>query len=452
MKNNVDTLTKIKLNTTQITMRNKKWILFQTLLFLPVLMFSQQGLHFEKYTLGEGITATGDDGAYSINLRGFIQAQSDTKFYEGDTSEDNNSRFRLRRARLRLSGDAFNKKISYRFTADFAASLGGNDDANSTLMDAFVTYSPTSNLDFTFGQKGVETDPREMGIGSNALAFTDRSKLSSAFSTIREVGVFASGTFRIGKNSFVRPTLLVTDGDGSFTSGKRYGGLKYGARINYLPFGKFREFGEYREPDLVKELSPKLSIGAAFSYNDGTSDRRGGRNTGDILYLDKDNNPDLPSYSKFLIDFLFKYRGLSILGEYVNTWADVPSSIVYRVRTDGTTATTFDGGLDAYVKGRMILGEAYNIEASYLLPKLFLVGFRYTHLEPDLNSYLTNTLYFNRNNYYEISAAKFLTRSNSIKIQASYIFVDAGPGSRDVYSNEMKGNENMLQVLMQISF
>lgn len=432
-------------------MRNKKWISFQIILFLPIFIFAQKGIHFEKYTLGEGITVKGNDGAYSMNLRGFVQAQSDSRFYEDDNS-DNNSRFRMRRARIRLSGNALNNKLSYRFTADFSESLAGSDEANNMLMDAFVSYSPNSKFTFTLGQKSIGTDSREMGIGSNTLAFVDRSKLSSAFSTIREVGVFADGNFRVGRNSFLRPSIIITDGDGSFTKGKRYGGLKYGARVNYLPFGRFREYGEFRGADLVREISPKLSVGAAFSYNDGTSDRRGGRTSGSIMYLDADENPSLPGYSKFVADFLFKYRGLSVLGEYVKTWADVPSDIVYRVRNDGSLATTFDGGVENYIKNRMMLGEGYNIEASYLFPQLYLVGFRYTHLKPDTNSYMNNTLYFNRNNFYEISAAKYLTRSHAIKLQASYIFIDAGADSRDIYGNDMKGNENMLQVLMQVSF
>lgn len=433
-------------------MRNKKWILIPTMLCLPIFIFSQKGIHFEKYTLGEGITATGDDGSYSINLRGFMQAQSDTRFYE-KKDNDTYNRFRVRRARMRLSGDAFNKKISYRVTADFSESLGGADDANNMLMDAFISYSPTSHITLTFGQKSVSTDSREMNIASNTLAFVDRSKLSSAFSTIREVGVFADGTFRIGRKSFLRPSLVITDGDGSFTRGKRYGGLKYGARINYLPLGKFREMGEFRGSDLVREISPKLSIGAAFSYNDGTSDRRGGRTSGSILYMDANKNYSLPSYSKLVADFIFKYRGLSVLGEYAKTWASVPSDIVYRVRNDGSLATSFEGGIKSYIKSRMVLGDGYNIEASYLLPKLYLMGFRYTHLNPDKDSYMNNTLYFNRNNFYEISTAKYLSRSHSIKFQASYIFVDAGPGSRDISGKDMGGgNENMLQILMQFSF
>lgn len=438
-------------------MRNTAKYLCLLLLLLPGCLFAQEGITFNKYTLGEGITMKSNTDSYSMNLRGFVQTQSDTRFFEGG-DDDTNARFRMRRARLRLSGDAFKKKITYVISADFCESLAGEEEANNLLKDAYIRYTPISNWNITFGQRSLGTDSREMVIGSNTLAFVDRSKLSSAFSTIREVGLFIEGTVRVGNNSYLRPSLIITDGDGSFSRGKRTGGLKYGGRINYLPFGRFREFGEFRGADLVRELTPKLSIGTSFSYNNATSDRRGGRTTGSIMYLDENEQPALPSYSKFLADFIFKYKGLSVLGEFAKTWAGVPNDIMYRVRNDGTLATTFDDengerNVEKYVKGRMMLGSAYNIEASYLFPALYLVGARYTHLKPDKDSYMNNTLYNNRRNFYEISAAKYLTRSHAVKIQASFIYIDAANGSRNIYGNDMENkNEMMLQTLLQVSF
>ena len=197
-------------------MRNVTTLLCLLLLLLPACLFAQDGITFNKYTLGEGITMKSNNDSYSINLRGFVQTQSDTRFYEGG-EDDANTRFRMRRARLRLSGNALKSKLSYVLSADFSESLSGEDDANSILKDAYIRYNPISNLSITFGQRSLGTDSREMFIGSNTLAFVDRSKLSSAFSTIREVGLFVEGTVRVGNNSYLRPSLIITDGDGSFT-------------------------------------------------------------------------------------------------------------------------------------------------------------------------------------------------------------------------------------------
>jgi hypothetical protein len=424
-----------------------KWWLLPLLLLIPRAAFPQESARFNKYTPGEGITVTAT-GGHSVNLRGYVQLQSDSRFYE---SADAYHRFRVRRARLRLSGQAAGGAVGYRLTADFSESLG--DEASTLLHDAFITYKPTGSIAITLGQGPVATDVRELGITSNTLAFTDRSKLSSAFGTIREVGLSIEGDFRVGRNAYLRPELSITDGDGSITSGKRYGGFKYGARVNFLPLGRFRQAGEFAGTDLVREVTPRLSVGVAASYNDGTSDRRGGRGSGEILYMDADRKYSLPGYGKVVADFLFKYRGLYVLGEYAKTWASVPDDIVYRVRVDGTLATTFDGGLENYVKGRMMLGSGFNIEASYLFPAALLAaGARYTRLYPDENSYMNNTLYFNRNSMYEISAAKYLSRSHAVKLQASFIWTDAGAGSRDIRDNVMTGNETLLQCLLQISF
>jgi hypothetical protein len=417
------------------------------LLATPLEALAQTDARFDKYTLGEGITVSARDGGQIFNLRGYVQIQSDSRFY-GNT--DAYHRFRVRRARLRASGRVANGLINYRLTTDFSETLA--DEASSLIHDAFITFHPTGSIAISVGQTPVATDVRELGITSNTLAFTDRSKLSSAFGTIREVGISIEGDFRLGGDMFLRPEISLTDGDGAISPGHRYGGLKYGARVNFLPLGRFRQAGEFSGTDIVREFAPKLSIGVAASYNDGVSDRRGGRSSGEILYMDANQDYSLPGYGKIIADFLFKYRGLYILGEYAKTTATVPDDIVYRVRVDGTLATTFDGGVENYVKGRMMLGSGINIEASYLFPALFSAGARYTRLFPDDNSYMNNTLYYHRNTVYEITAAKYITRSHAVKIQASFSWTDAGEGSRDVMNNVMTGNESALQCLLQISF
>ncbi|MDR2413548.1 MAG: porin [Odoribacteraceae bacterium] len=423
------------------------WLL--VLLFAPGVARAQEA-RLDAYTIGEGFTFSFPAINYSMTLRGYVQMQSDSRFYTGDA--DASHRFRVRRARLRLSGRLLDGRLTYRLTADFSESLS-SDEANSLLHDAFIAYKPASGITITIGQAPVSTDSREMGISSNTLAFTDRSKLSSAFSTIREVGVSVEGDFRVGQRAVLRPEISVTDGDGSVTLSRRFGGLKYGARVNFLPFGRFRQFGEFSGTDLVREVAPRLSIGAAVSYNDGVSDRRGGRSSGDILYLDAGQRHLLPGYGKIVADFLFKYRGLYLLGEYARAWADVPGDIVYRVREDGSLATTFDGGVEAYVKGRMMLGSGINLEASYLFPRwLASAGARYTRLFPDDNSYLNNTLYYNRNTVHELSAAKYLNRSHAVKLQASVARVAAGEGNRDVSGNVFTGPEILFQCLLQVSF
>ena len=341
-----------------------------------------------KYRLGDGITFSAPDGGYNINLRGFLQTTFETRKYEGD--DQFYSRFRMRRLRLRLSGDAWGGKVSYRLQTDFAQANGGDGELSGMLLDAFIAYKPVKGLTLSFGQKSTPTDNRELGITSNTLQLVDRSKLSSYFGSIREVGLFVDGSFRIGHTAYLRPSIVITDGDGSATFTRRHGGLKYGARINYLPFGLFRAYGENRGGDMAREVTPKLSVGTTFSYNVGISDRRG-RESGSILYLND-------------------------------------------------------------VKARMMLGTGYNIQAGYMFQNRLSIDARYTHFDPDKNSFLHNELYFNRNNFYEVGVSKYLTKSYAVKVQASVVFVDAEPGSKNVNSIVTEGNETLLQAMIQFSF
>ena len=87
--------------------------------------------------------------------------------------------------------------------------------------------------------------------------------MTGAFSNIREIGLFLDGRNNIkGSKWVIKPSINITTGDGygfKFNS-KDFGGSKYGARVNFLPFGLFRNFGQFRQGDLVRELNPKLLI------------------------------------------------------------------------------------------------------------------------------------------------------------------------------------------------
>jgi hypothetical protein len=89
----------------------------------------------------------------------------------------------------------------------------------------------------------------------------------------------------------------------------------------------------------MREQAPKLVLGVHFSHNSGMSSRRG-RASGAIIYLDENDQESLPDYTKYGIDFLFKYKGFSALGESIKSTAVVPDDITQRVRNDGSISVT----------------------------------------------------------------------------------------------------------------
>ncbi|MGL4992961.1 MAG: porin [Bacteroidales bacterium] len=409
------------------------------------------------YKLGDGITFLSASDSYGINLSGYVQSTFQTQFYPEDDKAY--SRFRVRRARLRLNGMAMNNKVRYRLGLDMVK--GSETDAEGVgamLTDAWVAYHPFGNnkLSISMGQRSTPTDNRELQMSSTALQFTDRSKLTSLFGTIREIGLYASGTFKVGHTSYLRPSLAITDGDGPISLGQRYGGLKYGARVNYLPFGLFRLAGESRQSDLAYEIKPKLVVGAAYSYNDGVSDRRGGRENGAILYQDANRMTALPDLSKLTLDFMFKYQGFSLLGEYVKTWGHVPSNIAYRVRNDGTTSSDFtiDGVNDKenYIKNRMMLGSGFNIQTGYFIRKFLSFDMRYTHIIADKYSFINNDLYFNRSDYMDFCVTKYLTKSYAAKVQANFGLAKTNGTIRNPEGVSVSGWEKSITILFQLAF
>jgi len=436
--------------------------LFFLLLFLAfgsISLAQQQHTKLEKYTFGDGFRFTGDKG-YNVTLTGYVQPFVEVKSFTDTNITQAYTRFRMRRMRLRLNGDAAQQKITWRLQVDLSGSNEVDDATQIYLMDAWIGYAIAKRWRIRVGQKNTPTDNRELLIRSQTLQLVERSRVTSAFSTIREFGLFVDGTIALPHSMYLRPSLAITNGDGANVFHADFGGLKYGGRLDFLPFGTFVNLGQYHEVDMMRELTPKLVFGAAYSVNNGMSSRRG-RSSGDILYLNEADQYSLPNFSKLCIDFLFKYQGFSALGEFVSTSATVPTDINQRVRNDGSIATTFPvvdangnttNDVENYVKARMMLGKGYNIQMGYLFKNRYSIDARYTFIDADQHSFLNNGTFYNRPSYYTIGASKYFAKMYGFKVQASVTYVDAADGSNDLSGNLMNGNEWMFRLITSICF
>jgi hypothetical protein len=102
-------------------------------------------------------------------------------------------------------------------------------------------------------------------------------------------------------------TLAITSGEGRIPSDKT-DGLCYSFRTEVLPFGVFKNSGDYIESDLFFEDKFKLSIGFAASINNRTSRVAG--QLGEYLY-----NNQLADIFYYGTDFVMKKKGWSFTGE-----------------------------------------------------------------------------------------------------------------------------------------
>ena len=443
---------------------------FIPLLFFQILFFgkfSSQDLLLGDYIPGNGLTFASSDDNYKVVLRGYSQSLFESRRMSYDSSgiinKNTYNRFRARRVRLRLSGKQLYPGFSYRLQLNLAESEADNDQLSNILWDAWIGYNVNKYYRISFGQKSSPSDNIELLMASNTLQLTERSRVTSAFANIREIGFFVDGRNNIaGSKMVIKPSFSITSGDGyGFKSiSKDYGGLKYGGRINFLPFGLFRNFGQFRQVDMVRELTPKLLIGFNGSYNVGMSSRRGRRN-GDFLYYkieSSDTSYSLPNYLKYGVDVLFKFRGFSILAEFVQSKVSFSDSITHRNDRYGdnpeSIITNFRGySPQDYVRTQLMLGTGLNIQAGYLFKNLISVDGRITILNPDDLSFMNNTLYYNRNKYYEIGFSKYFTKNYSFKIQASYRFADEAIIRHPNFGNlGFNGNESTFYLMVQAAF
>ena len=439
--------------------------IFYALCSLPLISVSQN-LLLGDYIPGNGITLASDDDNYKVVLRGYAQSLFESRRVRYDSvgffDKSVYNRFRARRVRLRISGKQSNPGFSYRLQLNLAESEVENDELSNVLWDAWVGYNINKYYRVSFGQKSSPTDNIEVLMASNTLQLPERSRLTGAFSNIREIGLFLDGRNNIkGSKWVIKPSINITTGDGygyKFNS-KDFGGLKYGARVNFLPFGLFRNFGQFRQGDLVRELNPKLLIGCSASYNDGITSRRGRRN-GDFIYYTlngTDTSSQLPDFFKFGADILFKYRGFSLIGEFVQTKAFIPDGITHRndrYNNPNNLTTNFRTYSPAdYVRTQMMLGSGLNLQAGYIFKSLFSIDGRFTSLRPDELSFLNNSLFYNRNKYYEIGVSKYFTKNYTFKLQASYrIIDDARLRHPNFDRDEFDASENVFYLMVQLAF
>ncbi len=436
--------------------------LFLVFIYSFIINFNySQDIILGDYIPGNGLVFSSTDQNYKVVLRGYSQSlfESKTRSFDSSNILDNNvyNRFRARRVRLRLSGNQLFPGFSYRLQVDLAQSVEGDGELSGLLLDAWVGYNITKKLKIIFGQKATPTDNLSVQMASNSLQLPERSRLTSAFASIREVGLFMEGKFKTGKKSVLKSMLCITNGDGSNTLSNDFGGLKYGARINFLPFGTFRNFGQFRQVDMVRELSPKLMLGINGSYNVGMSSRRG-RENGDFLFYNitnSDTNLRLPNYLKTGADLLFKYRGFSLIAEFIMTKAFISDDITTRNDRYGNPedlTTNFRGySAEEYARTQLMMGSGLNLQAGYLFKNLFSIDGRFTSLNPDEYSFMNNTSFYNRNKYYTIGISKYFSKNYSYKIQASYTLVDDA-AIRDLSSVDYSGSENILRLMVQIAF
>ena len=254
------------------------------------------------------------------------------------------------------------------------------------LLDAAVKWNFAENFTLQFGQEKLPGN-REESISSQKLQFVDRSLLNSRYALGRDLGLQLQHSFLVG-NAVVREIVSISRGKGRNITEDYEGGYDYTGRIELLPFGEFKNDGDYSGSAIEREGRPKLALGFAYDYNTGASRERG--QSGDFLSGQR-------KLKTLYADAMFKYGGFSAMAEY----ADRKTSGSPVIETDGAGTVT-----EAFYTG-----TGFNVQAGYLFKNNIEIAGRYTHVSPQ------NIIQKPDNTEYTLGVSKYLA-GHTLKVQS----------------------------------
>jgi len=270
---------------------------------------------------GRPITFSSADSSFSLSISGRIQSLAESRF-DLNNNDNNSVDFSIRRLRLNFAGSAISKRFSYRIQLCFSQRDVSSDNSavanNLFLRDAMLFYAPNKHWRFGFGQTKLPGN-RQRQTSSGNLQMVDRSNTNALFTLDRDKGLWITNTNKVGKQTVLSNTLAISSGEGRINS-DRSTGLCYSFRSEILPFGEFKNNGDFVEADLFFEDNLKLSIGFVYSYNNKTSRVAG--QLGEYLY--NNQRADIHYYGA---DFMLKKKGWSLTGELFRRVSDNGISI-----------------------------------------------------------------------------------------------------------------------------
>ncbi|MGX1928277.1 porin [Flagellimonas sp. 2504JD4-2] len=314
--------------------------------------------------------------------------------------------FLVRRSRIKLDGFAYSPKLKYKFELGLSnRDIGGTSEFTNNapryILDAVVMWNFYENFELWVGQTKLPGNIERV-ISSGNLQQVDRSLLNSRFNIDRDMGIQVRHHFNLTDKFLVREKLAISQGEGRNVTSGNLGGHQYTARIELLPFGKFISKGDYKGVDLKREKTPKLMLAATYDTNQNAVKTRS--NLGD--YMANDVGFYETTINTTFVDAMFKYQGLSFMGEYAHRDAHNP------------VATNSDGSPTGDI---VLVGNGLNLQSGYLFKNNWEVSGRYTDINFDDITGSSDRV------QYTLGLSKYIV-GHKLKVQTdlSYLTFDSG--------------------------
>ncbi len=299
--------------------------------------------------------------------------------------DEDESTFDFRRIRTKISGNAYDENIKYRLEWDSSW-----DDV--TLLDAYVDFTHIPWANIWAGQGKVFS--RQVLTSSASLQMIDRADTISEFrfqGDERKRGVAVhSDKILDGKFDYsigvYNPQIRWADND--------INTMLYLARASYYPFGPYVS---YLESDLEYTESFKMHIAGGIGFEQ-------------IGQNESDSGESEIDQTQLLGEFGFKYRGLSLVGEYHNRKRKV---------LDPLEATDLGTALGAK---ETLNDQGFFVQGGYfVIPEKLEIAGRYELIDYGRNHPEGGTLGLVDNRRFYTAGLNYFLKGRDHKLQINYI-------------------------------
>ena len=338
--------------------------------------------------------------------------------------DEDESTFDFRRIRTKISGNAYDENIKYRLEWDSSWDV--------TLLDAYVDFTHIPWANIWAGQGKVFS--RQVLTSSASLQMIDRADTISEFrfqGDERKRGVAVhSDKILDGKFDYsigvYNPQIRWADND--------INTMLYLARASYYPFGPYES---YKESDLEYTETFKAHIGGGIGFE------QIGRNESESFDFLLETKDEIDQ-TQLLAEFGFKYRGLSLVGEYHHRKQELLDTNVV-----GDDFIVFLGLTDEQVKKKSLSDQGFFVQGGYfVIPKKLEVAGRYELIDYDRNHPGGGTPGLIDNICSYTAGLNYFLHGRDHKIQINYKHWDVGLNG--AYLGD--GNENFFLTQYQICF
>ncbi len=296
------------------------------------------------------------DDKFMMRMTGRIQMrygyEDRDNVHDSDEQQDDSS-FRLRRARLKWDGRAFDH---LKWKIELALKSQGTKDASKAraveLIDWWASYNKNPALSVQFGQWKVPWN-RQRVISSSKLQLIDRATSQDEFTQDRQVGAMIHGKLFNKKFEYYAGMF---NGNGRNEKSNENNEHLYILRASWNPFGAFGKGIGEKESDLDWSVKPKAHLSAAIAFDNAADEtiELETRYGGAITAKEVDKTSIVGEYG-------LKYKGFSTKAEFY--WRKFDN-----IKTDS-----------ALPEGTKVIDRGFFVQGGYfVIPKRFEIAGRYS--------------------------------------------------------------------------